>query len=315
MTTRVLRIHCTIAAAVLLLAACFAADKDRRTEDIVRLQVWLDRENFGPGKIDGKGGEFTSKALSLYKEAHPEVSLQNYAPSDFHEPPFVEYQIREPDSQEVGQLPKTREEQATLKKLPYESLADFVAERYHTDPKFLASVNSDLNLASLQAGDVVRVPNVLPFELEKLHDSGTTPNATKQKSLVVDINTKEELLLVKENEKTVAAFPITAGSDQLPAPIGSWKVESITTLPDFRWDPVMLNEGKRGPEALKLPPGPRNPVGVFWMGLNKTGIGIHGTDNPWTIGRSASHGCIRLSNWDAAKLASMVTSGVRVEIH
>jgi lipoprotein-anchoring transpeptidase ErfK/SrfK len=92
-------------------------------------------------------------------------------------------------------------------------------------------------------------------------------------------------------------------------------VENITALPEFRWDEKMLKEGSRSNDALTLPPGPRNPVGVYWMGLNKKGIGMHGTDSPWTIGRSASHGCIRLANWDAAKLAAMIKKGMAVEIH
>jgi lipoprotein-anchoring transpeptidase ErfK/SrfK len=122
------------------------------------------------------------------------------------------------------------------------------------------------------------------------------------------------MLRVLDNGKLIAAFPVTVGSERLPAPKGSWKVKVIASLPDFRWDEKMLKEGERSDNAITLPPGPRNPVGVYWMGLNKEGIGVHGTDSPWTIGRSASHGCIRLANWDAVKVAGMIAPGTPVEI-
>ena len=112
----------------------------------------------------------------------------------------------------------------------------------------------------------------------------------------------------------MASFPITPGSQRLPAPVGTWKIVKVTILPNFRWDEAMLQHGRRGRDYYLIPPGPRNLVGVVWIGLNKKGIGIHGTDNPDTIGRSASHGCIRLANWDAIRLANQVTTGMMVEI-
>jgi L,D-transpeptidase catalytic domain len=112
----------------------------------------------------------------------------------------------------------------------------------------------------------------------------------------------------------LASFPITPGSQRLPAPVGTWKIIKITILPNFRWDEAMLQHGRRSGNYYLIPPGPRNPVGIVWIGLNRKGIGIHGTDNPQTIGRSASHGCIRLANWDAIRLAGEVTTGMTVEI-
>src|SRR4029077_7496736 len=96
-------------------------------------------------------------------------------------------------------------------------------------------------------------------------------------------------------DKIVCSYPITPGSTKLPAPIGVWKIVGIATLPWFRWDEAMLEHGYRSDNYFNIPPGPRNPVGILWMGLNKRGIGIHGTNSPNTIGRGASHGCIRLA--------------------
>jgi lipoprotein-anchoring transpeptidase ErfK/SrfK len=119
---------------------------------------------------------------------------------------------------------------------------------------------------------------------------------------------------VRSGEKTVAAFPVTVGSQQTASPIGNWTVKTIAKMPDFRYDPMMLKKGKRSSDFHILPPGPNNPVGVMWIALNKKGIGLHGTESPDTIGRSASHGCIRLANWDVVKLAEMVKKGMAVTV-
>src|SRR5262249_62090457 len=115
--------------------------------------------------------------------------------------------------------------------------------------------------------------------------------------------------------RVIASFPITPGSKSLPAPIGTWKIEKVTAMPIFRWDEAMLMHGRRSGNYYNIQPGPRNPVGIVWIGLNKKGIGIHSTDDPGTIGRSASHGGIRLANWDAARLVNQVTEGMTVEIY
>jgi lipoprotein-anchoring transpeptidase ErfK/SrfK len=119
---------------------------------------------------------------------------------------------------------------------------------------------------------------------------------------------------VRKGAQLIAAFPITSGSDETASPLGEWKVQGVANLPDFRYDKKMLKEGERSDDFHILPPGPNNPVGVVWIALNKKGIGLHGTDSPDTIGRSASHGCIRLANWDIVKLARMVKGGVPVKI-
>jgi lipoprotein-anchoring transpeptidase ErfK/SrfK len=128
------------------------------------------------------------------------------------------------------------------------------------------------------------------------------------------VDTKARMLDLKDGDRLLASFPITPGSQRLPAPVGTWKIVKVTILPNFRWDEAMLQHGRRSGNYHLIPPGPRNLVGVVWIGLNKTGIGIHGTDNPESIGRSASHGCIRLTNWDAIRLATEVTTGMTVQI-
>ena len=128
------------------------------------------------------------------------------------------------------------------------------------------------------------------------------------------VDTPERLLEVFENDQLVCVFPITPGSTSLPAPIGTWKIQGAATWPWFRYDEGMLNYGIRTENYFNLPPGPNNLVGVVWMGLDKPGIGMHGTNNPETIGRAASHGCIRLANWDAIRVKDLVSVGNTVII-
>jgi lipoprotein-anchoring transpeptidase ErfK/SrfK len=123
------------------------------------------------------------------------------------------------------------------------------------------------------------------------------------------------MLGVFENDKLIAAYPVTIGSAQTSSPIGEWKVRGIAKLPRFRYDKEMLEHGERSGNFYMLPPGPRNPVGVMWIALNKKGIGIHGTDDPRSIGHAVSHGCIRLANWDVVRLATKIKAGDNVSIH
>ena len=134
------------------------------------------------------------------------------------------------------------------------------------------------------------------------------------KRLVVHVSIENDYLEIRDGEKLVACFPVTPGSTAIPTPKGEWYVEEKTLLPEFRWDESMLKSGVRSNNFFQLPPGPNNPVGIAWIALNRPGIGIHGTSDPDSIGRSASHGCIRLSNWDAFKVFGIVAKGTKVII-
>ena len=284
-------------------------------ETATRLQIFLDNSYFGPGKIDGRMGEFFRKALISYKHAHgmPKTGAVDSWLLDQVPVPYTNYTIREDDPKFVGPLPTEHAEQATLKMLPYTSLLEFVAERYHSAEAYIQKLNPGKNWEQLKPGDVLKVPNVLPFEIEKMEE-GNLPENPKLKARKVFVDTKERVLSVFENDQLISEFPITPGSTALPAPIGMWKIVGVATMPWFRYDEGMLNYGVRTEQFFNLPPGPNNLVGVVWIGLNKTGIGIHGTNNPETIGRAACHGCIRTANWDAARLKDLVTVGNTVSI-
>jgi lipoprotein-anchoring transpeptidase ErfK/SrfK len=326
-------------------------------EQATRLQVFLDRANFGPGKIDGRYGEFTTKALQLYrtaqggaakganvavppiaeppedarkntnsskkrgaKEAAPDVSDLDLTSID---PVFTSYTVVDEDAKDIGNVPSEPAAQAKLKWLPYRSVAEAVAEKFHCDVDFLEELNRG-KTKSLKPGDVITVPNVEPFTFSRQREGKSSKGANDEdevkngdagaQSRSLYISTKSNMLEVHEGENLIAAFPVTVGSQQTVSPIGEWKVQRITKLPTFRYDKQMLQHGERSGDFHLLPPGPNNPVGILWIALNKKGVGIHGTNNPDQIGRNASHGCIRLANWDVTKLASVVKPGTPVKI-
>jgi lipoprotein-anchoring transpeptidase ErfK/SrfK len=288
-------------------------------EVLTRLQIFLDQHSFGPGKIDGRWGEFTAKALVRYQIAigqkatgQIDSDLQSQLSKIF--PIYATYTVTDEDLKQVGNIPYKPAEQAKTKAMLYRSMGEFLGERFHSDPNFIAKLNKDKNLDNLKAGDVVRVPNVPPFKIEDVTEQPHIPIRPQFAKRMIRVDTRYRMLDVYEGDKLICSFPITPGSKKLPAPLGLWKVVGIATLPWFRWDEAMLEHGYRSDNFYNIPPGPRNPVGIMWMGLNKRGIGIHGTNSPDTIGRTGSHGCIRLANWDAARILNEVTEGDQVLI-
>jgi lipoprotein-anchoring transpeptidase ErfK/SrfK len=327
-----------------------------KIEAAARLQIFLDRSNFSPGKIDGHYNEFTWKALGLCRQSrgeHPQLPPSD-AKSDVApdingldlagvEPVFITYAVMQADLQNVGKLPSSAKEQAKLKALLYRNPADAIAEKFHCDVHLLEQLNPG-KMKSIKPGDQLRVPNVEPFELETVKEikAGSEINAPAANELpaepdkapaeqpkasqdpsaapaspstTVKIDTKTNMLGVLEGDRLIAAYPVTVGSAQTASPIGDWKVEGVAKWPRFRYDEKMLKHGERSGHFYMLPPGPRNPVGVLWIALNKKGIGIHGTAAPDSIGHSISHGCIRLANWDVVRLAERVKFGTAVSIH
>jgi lipoprotein-anchoring transpeptidase ErfK/SrfK len=288
-------------------------------DKIIRLKIFLDRRSFGPGEIDDRWSGLSSNALRLYQAANGGSATAQIDPQLDQEltslnPISIAYQIKPSDLAWVGKSPQRPIAQANRKFVPYPSLADFVAERFHTSIPFLASLNRGKNLSGLRPGDTIQVPNVPPMEISFLKAADDMPPRPELKSRRIEVDTRSKFLTLMEGDKILAAFPITPGSKALPAPIGTWQIVKITILPWFRWDKAMLMHGRRSVDFYNIPPGPRNEVGLVWIGLNKKGIGIHGTNNPGSIGRSASHGCIRLANWDALRVLNAVTQGVTVEI-
>jgi lipoprotein-anchoring transpeptidase ErfK/SrfK len=286
-------------------------------EDILKLQIFLDTQLFGPGKVDGRPGEFTSKALKRYQMANglPETEIDAHA-LDLSSVPetYTTYTIRAEDFKFIGDLPSQPSAQSKKKYLPYDSVLEFLTERFHCAPDFLEFINRPQNLYQLKAGDTVKVPAVQPFLIEELTQIGSMPESPEFMTRVIKIDTREKLLGVYEGEKLLASLPITPGSGHLATPPGNWKIVGIAQMPTFRWDKSVLEYGVRSSSYYNLPMGPNNPVGVMWIGLNRAGIGIHGTNSPQSIGRASSHGCMRTANWDVVRLVKLITKGMPVII-
>src|SRR6266487_2918867 len=289
-------------------------------EAATRLQIFLDRSNFSPGKLDGHYDEFARKALALYRQSRgeqpqmpPPATKGNVAPDvnglDLAsvEPVFITYAVTPADLQNVGKLPASPKEQAKVKSLLYRDPADAIAEKFHCDIHFLEQLNPG-KTKSIKPGDQLRVPNVEPFELGAVKElkpgseinapaandlpdepektpeekpappqTPSAPPASPPSMPSVKIDTKANMLAVFEGDKSVAAYPVTVGSTQTASPIGDWKVRGMCKWPRFRYDEEMLKHGQRSGHFYMLPPGPRSPVGVLWIALNKKGIGMHGT--------------------------------------
>jgi lipoprotein-anchoring transpeptidase ErfK/SrfK len=318
-----------------------------------RLQIFLDRQQFGPGKIDGSWGLFARQAWKRYQQAKGQPAVDPVAslPSEVatFEPLYATYTVTAADATLVGEIKGSLAEKSKMKMLPYTSLSAMVSERYHCSPEFLVRLNPGLKLNGLKVGQTLTVPNVVPFDLlairaerhridamalerkrqaQQLALASTNPNnpvpvpppqpgdppPANPDRYNLRVSTVDKVVEIREGTRLVASFPVTPGSDTLPTPKGSWVFRSKVYFPEFRWDDAMLNTGKRSEQFYLLPPGPNNPVGIMWMGISKDGIGLHGTNNPNTIGRATSHGCMRLANWDAVRVASYVEKGTHLLI-
>ncbi|MGA0899930.1 MAG: L,D-transpeptidase [Luteolibacter sp.] len=313
------------------------------TADALRLQIFLDQSHFGPGVIDGKPGRFTTLSLQAWNEAngYPPDDIENAMKAARREVkhPMATAVVSEVARQWVDpSLPydSDRAGQAAKKRMSYRRMSEFLAERYHCDEDFLRAINAPQNLEKLEAGDSILVPNVEPFLIEKLGaNSHEKDDELSSRHVVVDTKANQlriykpapaALVVAKpgdaiainegrKNKNLVATFPITPGRPKFIA-IGTWELRNMVEMPWWRYDQTFLDTGERGPEeeTLNIPPGPNSPVGIIWNGTSKRGIGLHGTSNPETIGRARSSGCIRLCNWDAARLPKFIRPGATIEI-
>ena len=308
-------------------------------DDAVRLQIFLDELHFGPGIIDGKPGRFTELAVRSWNEAKG-VPLDDWnsvtaAATRAVTNPFAVAVVPDVIKEWVNpNLPSNRALQAKLNRLSYTSNAEFMAERYHCDVPYLVQLNGNAKINNLKPHDSIIVPNVAPFQIELVTGkSYPADEALNQRHVVVDTKMNQvrifeaspAALVVAEpgsttveevtrpNRGLIASFPITPGQDKF-LKFGTWELKNMIEMPYWRYDQQFLETGKRSNEALNIPPGPNSPVGIIWCGTSRSGIGMHGTSNPETIGRARSAGCIRLANWDAIRLPTIVRPGVTVEI-
>jgi lipoprotein-anchoring transpeptidase ErfK/SrfK len=301
------------------------ADLDRTAPDgptVLEVQVLLDRSPFSPGILDGKWGKNTRKAVYWLQrveglEATGEVDSTTLArlveragrPRGFLRAVRLD---RADLSGPFVDIPADVHAQAELECMCYGSALEKLAERWHASPELLERLNPGRALDSLAVGDSLVVPAVEPFEIAAaLSDSLGAPLGGEVARIVVSVDGYYLHALDSEG-RLLHHFPATLGSRYQPSPSGALAIASIAFDPPFHWQPALFDEVPDSEPDAHIPPGPNSPVGVVWIALTKDDYGIHGTAEPATIGYATSHGCVRLTNWDARLLAEASRPGVPV---
>ena len=282
-----------------------AAAKKAEFERNLRAQVLLDRANLSPGEIDGAYGSNMRQALSTFQSQRklPVTGKLDAATWDAlnadNSPHLVTYTLVEADvAGPFRPVPSDMMEKAKLPALGYANVLEGLGEKFHAKPAMLERLNPGKDFG--RAGEQIVVPNV--------HGKQPLPKAAK----VVVKEGPKVLQLYDAAGGLIAQYPVSTGSANDPLPIGTWKINGVHANPTYHYNPKLFWDAEPGDKKAKIAPGPNNPVGVVWIDLSKEHYGIHGTPVPGHVGKTESHGCIRLTNWSAAEVAGAVSAGLEV---
>ena len=294
---------------------------------ITKAEVLLDRSHFSPGEIDGMNGDNYRRALRAFQQANNlpatgilDADTWKALTSNASGPVLKPYTITDADL--AGpfdkEIPVGLKQMAELHGLSYTSPLAELAEKFHLNMEFLRKLNPHADFE--HSGQEIVVADVKPLNLRAGRDTfeAIPPNnsegAAKESvaTIVVDKPTRN-VRAYDKGGRLVAFYPATIGSEEKPAPSGAFNVRRVEWNPNFIYDPKFAWKGLNVRQKLTIRPGPNNPVGLVWIDLSAPSYGIHGTPEPTNIGKTESHGCIRLTNWDAVDLAAMVRPGTVVK--
>ena len=279
-------------------------------DDVLRLQVMLDRANFSPGCIDGRMGPQTRGALRAWQRREGlaetgELDAALLARLPATDEIFTTHVVHCDEEQSLRLSPVAWEERAALDHQGYATILELVAEKYHSTQRAIREWNPAVPWPNPPVGMMIRVPSVNP--------------AARAKAARVEIHLAGKYLQVFDaRQQLIAHFPCSIARDVEKRPVGELRIVNAAENPNYTFDPALFTEDPAAAaigRRLIIPPGPNNPVGVAWLSLDRPGYGIHGTPAPEDIGKTESHGCFRLANWNARKLLGMISIGLPVLVY
>ena len=284
---------------------------DVRGPSVLKAQVYLDRLHFSVGSLDGRWGRNSAITVWWWQRSHgmqatgdvDEATFRSIADAAGAPPAVVAHQLTADDIKgPFVHIPDVVYDQQSLECLCYESLREKLAEMFHCTEDFLELLNPNVKFSELQAGQSINVPNVRGPMTTDQHDIA---------KVVISI-AGNSFNAFDANGNLIFHAPTTLGSGYDPSPDETVKVVKVIDHPHFHYDPTLYHEVPDWKPDAELNPGPNSPVGVVWMALSKPHYGIHGTKDPDAIGYASSHGCVRLTNWDAAEVEHRISEGVLV---